>query len=314
MVLSIFDFLFAPIYLTIIFFISRQIQKKNEQINPLYKYYTRGMFIKLMGAIALCLIYQLYYDGGDTVNYFYTANAISNLLDKSPSVFFDVMMGHNTPENFSFFDESTGYPVYWENKAAFFVCLLIVPITFLGFKSFIATAILMGSICYSGVWKLFLLFNEQFPDLKKQFAISILFIPSVVFWGSGLLKDTITLSAVGWYTYNFYYFFIKKKYKLGYGFAIIVSSYLLISIKPYIFFALVPGSIIWLSNQRLVNVRSKLIRIIVAPLFLVIGIGLGIFVLGQMGDSLGVYAIDKVLDKALESNLDQNRNPHRPTG
>jgi hypothetical protein len=139
-------------------------------------------------------------------------------------------------------------------------------------------------------------------------AISILFIPSVVFWGSGLLKDTITLSAVGWYTYHFYYFFIKKQYKFSSGLYVFISAFLLIAIKPYILFALLPGSIIWLSNERLKNIRNKVLRSLAAPFFISVGVGLGVLVLSQMGDVLGVYSIDKVLDKAVESNMDQKQD------
>jgi hypothetical protein len=169
------------------------------------------------------------------------------------------------------------------------------------------SAILLAWICYTGIWRLFLLFNEEFPPLEKQFSISILFIPSVVFWGSGLLKDTITLAAVGWFTYHFYSFFIKKEYQLKSILFIFIAAYLLVSIKPYILFALLPGSIIWLSNERLVNVKSKVLRAAAAPFFISVGVGLGFFVLTQLGDTLGVYAVDKVLDKALESNLDQKQ-------
>lgn len=38
-------------------------------------------------------------------------------------------------------------------------------------------------------------FTTEFPDMYKSLAVSILFIPSVVFWGSGLMKDSITFSA-----------------------------------------------------------------------------------------------------------------------
>jgi hypothetical protein len=264
--------------------------------------------VKMAGAIALSLIYQLYYQGGDTVGYFETSRAILNVLWKNPATFFDILFGNNSSENYSVFDSTTGWPWYWKDSKAFFVGRLIVPFCFLAFKNFVITAMLLAWACYSGIWRLFKLFVSEFPQLERQLAIATLFIPSVVFWGSGLLKDTITLSAVGWYTYCFYFFFIRKEFGLWKGFCIFVSSYLLISIKPYILFALLPGSIIWLSNQRLKKIQSKILRSLAFPLFISVGIGLGIFILSQMGDALGVYSLDKVLDKAVESNLDQKQD------
>lgn len=306
MILSVFDLLLVPIYLLLIFFISGFIQKKREIKEPHYKWYTKGLFAKIAGAIALCLVYQLWYAGGDTINYFITASAISKMAFKDFDIFLKMMAGDNSSETFSSFDINTGWPIFhWDDAKAMFVSRLIVPFCMLSFNTFIVTAILLAWTCYTGIWRLFLLFNQQFPQLDKQMAISTLFIPSVVFWGSGLLKDTITLSAVGWYSYHFYLFFIQKKYKFSSAVCILFSSYLLIGIKPYIFFALVPGSIIWLSNERLVNVKSKILRAVAAPLFIASGIGLGILLLGQMSEFLGVYAIDNVLDKAVESNMDQ---------
>jgi len=307
MILSIFDLLLVPIYILFIYFIAGFIQKKNQPTIPLYRWYIKGLMVKIFGAIALCLIYQLYYTGGDTVNYFITAKAILNLASKDMKVFFDVMIGHNTPENFSCFDFNTGWPVYWRDEKAIFVARVVVPLVFISGKSFVVSAILLAWICYTGIWRLFLLFNQQFPMLQKQLAISILFIPSVVFWGSGLLKDTITLSAVGWYTYYFYCFFIQKKYKFSFGIFIFISAFLLIAIKPYIFFALLPGSLIWLSNERLAKVQSKVLRRMAAPVFISIGIGLSFLVLSTMGDFLGLYAMDKVLDRAVVVNLDQKQ-------
>lgn len=307
MVLTIFDLLLVPIYLLFIYFIASNVQHKNIIQKPLYKWYTKGLMVKLFGAIAVCVIYQFYYEGGDTTNYYETSRAIANLLYKDGNSFRDVMSGNNSAENLSCFDATTGYPVYWRDGKALFVARLFVPLYFFSFQSFIVMAILLSWVCYTGIWRLFLLFNEQFPQLEKQFAISFFFIPSIFFWGSGLLKDTITLSAVGWYTYHFYYFFIQKKYKFSSLIYIFIAGFLLITIKPYILFALIPGSIIWLSNERLVNVKSKLLRVIAGPFFISIGVIIGFFVLSRMGDVLGVYAIDKVMDKAVESNMDQKQ-------
>ena len=211
MVLTLFDLLLTPVYLLIIYFIAGHIQDKNRIENPVYGNYVNGLLAKCFGAISVCLIYQFYYTGGDTTNYYMTAKAISNLIYKDSNTFISVVFGNNSMENFSTFDSSTGYPVFWRDLNALFVSRLIVPLYFLSFGSYMVMSILLAWICYSGIWKLFLLFNEQFPQLQKQFAISILFIPSVVFWGSGLLKDTITISAVGWFTYSFYIFFIKSQ-------------------------------------------------------------------------------------------------------
>ena len=135
--------------------------------------------------------------------------------------------------------------------------------------------------------------------LKREFAIAILFIPSCIFWGSGLMKDSFTLSAVGWFTYAFYHFFIKKEWKTIYGVEIFISAFIILSIKPYIFFALLPGAILWLSNQQIAKISNSVLRFLATPFLLLIGGGVAFYALTQMSDSLGLYKVDKVLDQAV---------------
>ncbi len=291
----------------VIYMVAGYIQAKNIQQNKLYKWYRKGLLVKVGGAVAVCLVYQFYYEGGDTVNYYENSRILSNMIFKDRQVFFDILFGENSTKNFMEFDSTTGIPMYWRDDAAFFVSRLFVPLAFISFQSFIVMSMILSWICYTGIWRLFLLFNEHFPNLQKQFAISFLFIPSVVFWGSGLLKDSITLSAVGWYTYHFYSFLIKKEYNFKSAIYIFLSSYLLICIKPYIFFALLPGSLIWLSNEKLATVRSSIIKALAAPFFLLVGVTISFFLLSQLTDVLGIYSLDKVMERAVVVNLDQKQ-------
>jgi hypothetical protein len=309
--LTPFDLLLSPIYFLLFYFIAKYIEYKNIVARPLYKWYTKGLLVKLVGAVSVCLIYQFYYATGDTVGYYHTSKAVSLMLFKNTSVFWDILIGNIKPDTYSYFDASTGWPVYWRDEKALFVARLIVPLFYLSFQSFIIMSMLLSFICYEGIWKLFLLFNDHFPKLQKQFAIAFLFIPSVVFWGSGLLKDSITLSAVGWFTFNFYSFFIRKKRSIRSLIYILISSYLLISIKPYILFALLPGSVLWLTNERLASLQSKILKSMAAPFFILFGTGLSFILLSQMGDVLGIYALDKVLDRAVVVNIDQKQEYYK---
>jgi hypothetical protein len=308
MVISYWDAVIAPVYIIILVMIANSIRIRKVHLQPEYKYFTWGLVAKMFGAIAVCLIYTFYYDGGDTVNYFTSTQAFANLMEKDFSSFMKAMFDAQTQENYSLFDSNTGYPLYWWDARSTMVSKLLVPVYYLGMKSFVASAIVLASICFSGIWRLYLLFCSIFPRIKDQLAVSILFIPSVVFWGSGMLKDTITIGAVGWYAYSFYWFFMKGKYTPGNSAAIILSSYLLIAIKPYIFFALMPGSIVWLSNDRLSRIRNRFLRVVAAPMLIVAGLGGGFYLLTQMSEYLGVYAVDNILNRAVEVQSDLKKD------
>lgn len=299
MAITFWDLLLSPIYLIVIFIIASSYQKKKIQRNPFYKYYTTGLLVKITGGVALCLVYVFYYGGGDTINYYESSKALLNMAFKDLKVFTSIMLGDNSTENLYFFDDKTGYPVYWKKEGSFFFSRLGVFFCALGCKSIVPMTILLAWACYTGMWKLYLLFCEHFPKISDRLAIAILFIPSVVFWGSGLLKDTVTMSAVGWYAYSFHRFFIKKERISVHFFSFLLSNYLIISIKPYIAFALLPGSLIWLSNEMTSRIQNKLIKHVATPFFISVGILLGYLVLNQLGDSLGLYAVDTVFERAV---------------
>ncbi|HWY39036.1 MAG TPA: hypothetical protein VNY73_10790 [Bacteroidia bacterium] len=297
--LSIFDFLLAPIYILLIWVIADFVKNKNILEHPEYKYFVRGLLVKILGAISLGLVYYFYYTGGDTTNYFETARAYVNLSVKNQADFFHGWLGDATGVDWEFFDSETGYPVYFhKDKHAFFVVRLLIPLTMIAFKSYFTCTVLVATITYSGVWKLYRVFVYEFPELKKEMAIAVLFIPSCIFWGSGILKDSFTLSAVGWYTYAFHSFFIRKKRNYMFLIEIFISAYILISIKPYILFALLPGSIIWLSGQWIARIKNKTFKVILGPIFMIAGLATAYIGLTQLEDVLGLYKVDTVLEHA----------------
>lgn len=302
--LTVFDLLLPPFYLMGVYAYGHWITKKKIKTNPEYEYFTKGLMVRVFGAIALGLVYFFYYKGGDTTNYHQSASAYTNLIYKNPSDFWISFLGNGKNHHFSF-DESTGYPIYYaRDNHSFFVVRLLMPIVLLGFHSYFASAILVACFTYGGMWKLYQTFLQEFPDLKREFAIACLFIPSCVFWGSGLMKDSFTLSAVGWFTYAFYHFFIKKQRKLSYGLYLLISTIIILAIKPYIFFALLPGSILWLSNNIVKKINHSFIRFLATPVIIGIGGMTGYLVLDNMGENLGQYQLDNVLDKAVVTQKD----------
>jgi len=302
--LSIFDILLTPLYILGAYAYGYYVTKKKIRTNPEYAYFTKGLMVRVFGAIALGLVYFFYYTGGDTTNYFQTSSAYANLMFTDLNDFWIGWLGDGKAYYFNF-NDTTGYPIYTpKDHHSFFVVRLLIPIVTLGFHSYFSTAVLVACITYGGLWKLYQTFLLEFPDLKKEFAIACLFIPSCVFWGSGLMKDSFTLSAVGWFAYSFYHFFIKKQRNLSYGLYLLISAFVILAIKPYIFFALLPGSILWLSNNAVKKINHGFIRFIATPFILSLGGISGYIALDNMGDNLGQYKIDNVLDKAVVTQKD----------
>ena len=301
------DILLAILYFIFIMVWATWIRQKNVKDKPEYAYFSWALLAKLFGAIGVCLIYTLYYSGGDTTLYFESSKVMLRLAEKDMGMFLDVFLGERNAEHYSYFTNETGWPNYYHDGHSFFVVKLMTIVTLIGGQSFISTALVLAFISFAGIWRLYQVLHEYYPDIRKHLAISVLFIPSVVFWGSGILKDTITFSCVGWYTYSFYYLMIRRRIRPSYATQFILASVLLIAIKPYIFFAILPGSMIWFAGTFSSRIQSTGMRLIFTPSLALAGLFLGYIILENMQDQLGVYKFESILEKAVVSQRDQKQ-------
>ncbi len=301
--ITIVDFIIAPILIIIIFIVSKNRQLKNIETNPSYRFYMWGLWTKLLGGVSVCLVYTVYYGYGDTLNYYNDCVVVINMISKSPKTFFDILFSRNA-EIWSVFDNNTGYMVYLADPHAIAVVKLCWPLCLITFKSFVGTTILLAWISYWAIWRLYQALIMEFPKLTKEFAFALFFIPSVFFWGSGLLKDTITFSSVCLFASSYSIIMTQKKDFTKNIIFLIISSALLIWIKPYIFFALLPGSILWYGGIQLFRVDNKLVKGFTTPFLIIVSMLSGYIMLRLMSGFLGDYSLDNVLDKAKLTQMD----------
>lgn len=304
--LEVMAYIFFGIFVIIYAF---RVKSKNIALHPEYKYYVPGILTKLIGAGFFCFIYTYYYKGGDTVVYWESARAFSNLLWQDPVAFAKVYFGSNSPENFYCFNSKTGYPwLYMYNDTrTLLVIKLTTPLVLVATNSFLLSTFLLSVISFSGLWRLYRVFCRYYPDLHWELAVSILFLPSVIFWGSGILKDTITLSATGWFISSFYFLFIVKEKRGKNAIFIIIAFYIILSIKPYILLALVPGLIIWYFYGSISSIQMPLFRYLMIPFILLFSTGIGFVALTVLTD----FNIDQLLNDAVVKQSDLKRDEYQ---
>ena len=302
--MDVFDLLLPPIYLFFVIVIAHKYSQKMRRKSEVYAYFLPGLLLKIFGAISLGLVYFLHYKGGDTMNYHYTASVLTNLCYDNFETFQYVYFGKPQYSEFYLMNSDYNFTYWVHDSYAFFVSKCFVPFVMISGKSYMATAIVIASVTYLPLWKLFLIFCREFPTLVGLFKWTILYTPSVVFWGSGIMKDSITLGASCMYVHGFYWFFTQRKFHLKYALSILVGIYFLLSIKPYILFALVPGSILWFATLRINKLKNMFVKVLFTPTLIFLGVFLGLSVLDFFGDALGNYSMDKVINTASEAQKD----------
>lgn len=314
--IDIFDLILAPLYVILILGIALiiKVNKLRSPGNEHYKFLIPGLICKMIGGVSLCLIYTLYYKiGGDVTNYFLSATTYLNVLyDGNFSLFTDMLDFYNHNVHLTGFITKQYGQIHFmhTDHYALFTTVLSLPVIILGSKSFIASTLILSSLSFIGLWKMYEVFIIHFPALIKQLAIAMFFIPSVFFWGSGLLKDTYCIFAIGMYTFGIYKFMIAKERRIKYLIAFIGSSFLLIMIKPYILFALLPGSLLWINFNRIKRIQNPIVKMLSIPVLLTVLFLSVVFIFSVLGNYLGDYSLDNVLDKAVKTQKDLVREQY----
>jgi hypothetical protein len=300
------ELLALPFYLLIIYLIANNVMIRRVGKNPLYKFYVWGLFAKIVGGISFVLIYLFFYHGGDTTAYFESSMAMNNLFFSSPFSWFQNEFGSANAEHFSLFSMSTGYPLVYLyfDMPTYFVIRLVNPLLLFTFSGYLLTTILLDWIAYSGVWRLFLVFCDHYPNRKNLFALAILFFPSVLFWSSGILKDTITLSCTGWVVFCIHKIFILKKNRFMYLITLVINIIIIISIKSYILITLLPGTIMWIFSNRIAAIRNAAFRFLIVPIVSIASVAVTLYGLSQISNLMGKFALENVVSTALATQHD----------
>ena len=300
--ISIEDLVLVPLYLFIIIGLASLIKSNNIKQHPEYKYFVKGLWFKLIGVSFFVSIYLFYYGSGDTIYYFFGAKAVANLFLENFEKGFAILFNTNSYYNsFSSFNSVTGYPIkgWFLDKNTFLVCRLSAPLYFLGSKSFLITSFLTAVFSYIGVWKFYRLVNILYPGNAKILAYIILFMPSLIFWGGGIMKDSYMLGAVCWLSYSFYAAFISRKKVFWNVVFLVLNTLMILNCKSYILISLIPGVLLWLNSYYLKSIKNKLIQILVFPLIILSGLSAGALLFTSFSSSMGRYgSVESAIEKA----------------
>jgi len=236
-IITILDYILLPIYLLLIYKLALSIRNKYyPEGHILRKYFIPGLTVKIIGAIAIGLIYAYYYKGGDTFGYFEHIKLVNASFNNGLNTWWHIFTNSERSDNI--YETGVAATKYYIQQDTSTVWQIGSIIGILCFNTYLPLSVLLAFISYSGVWLIFRYFTELYPKFVKWLAISCLFIPSVAIWGSGLFKDTFCQMALGWVLWGVYK--ILRTGRLKYLILIILGIVILIKIKIYIFIIFAP--------------------------------------------------------------------------
>ncbi|MFT7158599.1 MAG: hypothetical protein ACI8Q1_003632, partial [Parvicella sp.] len=269
------------------------------------RFFLPALWVKFAGAILMGLLYQFWYGGGDTFNYFthgsrwiweaFNADFMTGL-----QLLFESGGPDRQPETFQY----SQHIWYYRDPNSFFVVRIVAFFDLLTFHTYSATALFFAAFSFSGMWAFFSAVAKKYPANLRLLAIAILFVPSVAFWGSGILKDTITLGALGWLTYAMIHIIDLRDRGVAYWLTAVFAALLILNIKIYILICYLPTLVIWVYWKQIRAVRSTVIRILVAPILLLFFGLIGFSVLNQVSSQTDKYSLDAIAEQAAITSYD----------
>ena len=267
------------------------------------KYFLPGLLVKFFGAICLGLVFQFYYGGGDTFT-FHTQGSrwIWQAFMDNPIVGIQIFLSEAGEGYLQFFKYVSKIWMY-RDQTSLFVIKVAAFFDIFTFATYSSTALFFASFAFSGQWALYMILQKLNPDQTKQLAIACLFIPSVIFWGSGILKDSITLSALCWMTFGILSI-QRGKFRLFDILIIIFMGWIIYSIKIYILLSYLVAVSIFLYLRYFSFLRNNLLKLILTPILFVFFIGGGWFTMQKIAESDSRYALDKIAQTAMITAYD----------
>jgi hypothetical protein len=282
------EFILYPFYVAAFYFIFKAFRK--NYTDPVLKYYhAQGFWIKALIVLVFAVFNSSISIGDSFVLYQMEGRNIYHLILKDSSNI-KILLGKAID-----FDETLladpWNAGYLKGEANFMVAKFVTVISFLTFGKYLLTNLVFSMLAFTGAWKLFLFFYEQYPHMHRKFAIAILYLPTFIFWSSGILKDSICIAGIGWITYSLYQLFIRKKDFLKSPALLLFFGYLIWIIKPYILISYVPFFIFYLILKNVNSVNSKLIKLVLAPALIIGSVFAFSRIMIKLQDEMGQYAV-----------------------
>ncbi|MEZ4258144.1 MAG: hypothetical protein R3B36_03690 [Polyangiaceae bacterium] len=189
-------------------------------------------------------------------------------------------------------NQSTHLPGYEEGGGSSASMVGVSALTvFFANGSVWAVFVALGYLGFLGKWALYAGLRDEMPEVStRSLAYAVLLFPSVVFWTSGLVKETFALAGIG--------FLFRSVQLLRRGpnvFALVVGAVgfaLVASFKPYLLFPFAVGARSWFVTAR--STRFPLLN----PLLALLAIAVSVVAIAALGKIFPEFAADKVAESA----------------
>jgi hypothetical protein len=158
-----------------------------KQTMELKRIFWPALAARLVAGVCLGLLYTYYFPVGDTFAYFSDASRVADLARKDLSSYLELLFLNRHVETLS---------LTFQEPRALFLTKVTRVFNILTGDNYWASALYFSFISFLGAWYLVQTIATYILSVKWATVIAFLFFPSIVFWTSGLLKESLAMGAM----------------------------------------------------------------------------------------------------------------------
>jgi hypothetical protein len=214
--------------------------------------------IKLVIGFGLTWVYTAYYTNrleADIFKYFDDSEVMYNALSTNPGDFFKMLFGiGNDTEHFfnSYYIEMNNWDRVYESSTyndSRTIIRFNAMVRLVSMGNFHIHTLFFTALSMIGFTAIFRSFKDYFSNKRGALIIVVFLIPSVLFWSSGALKESILIFGMGILIYSLK-LLTEQKIKIKFLILFTLSFILLFFIKFYVLLALLPCVIGYLISVK----------------------------------------------------------------
>lgn len=195
--------------------------------HALRKLYWPALCAKIVAGIALGIIYSTYYTLSDTFTFFELAADKADLARSDLSAYLNFL-----------FSKNEGY-FLGEHRTVFYTKVTSVLALITG-NNYWLTSAYYSLLSFFSAWYLTKTITRVLPEYKVAACIAFLFFPSVVFWSSGVIKESLTMTALFFLTAVFLKIWAREKISLVSVLLAVVGAWIIFNLKYYYLAVFIP--------------------------------------------------------------------------
>lgn len=160
-----------------------------KQVKVLRVFFWPALIFKLAAGIFLGLLYTYYYSVGDTFGFFQDAALLAKLARTDFLTYLNFLWQGD--QEFPIWSDL----ILVQPRSLFFVKFISF-FSLITFDNYWLVSLYISFISFVATWFLVTNIVKLFPEASFAAVVSFLFLPSVVFWGSGIIKECAALACL----------------------------------------------------------------------------------------------------------------------